>query len=407
MPNGLRTLVPLKLKASVSGLPRLVWVLGAISFLTSLGKMVATFLAVYLLAVLNFSENQIGITVAAYGAGIVTGTLIGGWASARLSAVAQMAASMVCLGAGFILLSAVASPLFFLAGIFACANFEGALRTPIMLLFLKHCAPIDRPRAHAVYYTAIGLGYAVGSVIGGLVSRIDFSLMFWASGGVYLAAAAAVLVWLPAHLAGGVAGMPGNAPATPEDANAPPKGRWPFIVLCGAAVLHHCVGNQRHAIYPLYLTSHYGLDTTQLGAIFAVNGLLIALMGLVTTNLLKHVDQRKVAGWGTLLLCLSLALLPVSTHIAVAFLLCVVMSVGDVLFAPSMVSLAYFLVLEKNKGKLLGVYFATVSACRSLGPLIGIWGFALIGATPTWLLCGVIGVVNMLVLRSVLRVRWP
>lgn len=380
--------------------------MGAISFLSSLGKMVATFLAVYLVAVLKLSDNQIGVIVAAYGAGIVTGTLLGGWASSRLPAITQMAACMACIGIGFVSLSAVTDPVFFFAGIFVCANFEGALRTPIILVLLKCCAPIDRPRAHAVYYTAIGLGYAVGAASGGLLSQVDFSLLFWASGCIHLATAAVVLVWLPARIADKVA-RPSEEASTPDHANAPPKGSWPFVVLCGAAMLHHCVSNQRYAIYPLYLTSHYGLDTAELGAIFAVNGFLIALMGIVMTNLVKHIDQRKVASIGTLLLCLSLALLPISTHIALAFLLCIVMSAGDVLFAPSMVSLAYFLVLEKNKGKLLGIYFAAVSACRSLGPLIGIWAFALVGETTTWLLCGVIGVLNMLVLRSVLRVRWP
>ena len=398
--------VPLKLKESFGGLPHLVWIMGAITLLNASGRMVATFLAIYLSAVLGLGEAQVGLIVGAYGGGVVTGSLIGGWFSSRAPATPLMAASLACLGVGLFILSGVDSALLFLVGIFVCANFEGVFRPLSTLLFMRPCLPIDRPRAHAVYYTANSLGFAVGAAVGGLLTRIDYLLLFWVNALMSIVAAGAVLLFVRERKARALPGKLVKEEPVGAQSNSM-SNAWPFAALCVAALLHYCVSNQRLATYPLYMTDHYGLDPAEIGAIFSVNGFIIALLGISVTAWVKHIDQRIVASIGSLLLCGSFALLPIDDRIEVAFLLCIMMSAGDILFSPASVSLAYALAPRKSEGKLLGIFFATASACRSLGPILGIWALTALGGTATWLLCGLFGVLTASILCGVLRKVGP
>lgn len=403
---GSLSLVPLKLKASFSGLPHLVWMLGAIVLLSTSGRMVSTFLAVYLLTFMELSEQHIGLIVGAYGCGTVTGSLLGGWISSRVPPVPLMTASLALMGFGFISLSGVTDPNVFLIGIFICANCEAVFRPPSTLFLMQACSPIDRPRSHAVFYTALGIGYAIGAAVGGILSQIDFSLLFWANGTTSIIAGAAVPWLLRAH-----AGNP-NTKSVEDAVSADrrevgPLSIWPFVALCAAVLFHYYVSYQRLATYPLYLTTHYNLNTAELGALFAVNGVLSAVMAIPINAFVRQIDQRKVASAGCLALCASFALLPFGSHIEMALVLCVIMSLGDALFPPSSISLAYFLAPSKSEGSLLGIFFAILYSSRVLSPVLGIWSLTVFGGTATWLFCGVLGVLTTVILCGLLRTRYP
>jgi predicted MFS family arabinose efflux permease len=273
-----------------------------------------------------------------------------------------------------------------------------------MLLAMRASAPVDRPRSHAVYYTALSLGYALGSAAGGLLSQVDFSLLFWANGSVNILAAAAAL-WLLRQSPPVAADDPVDEAAGGARTSVVAQGLSPFIALCVAALLHYCVSNQRLAAYPLYLASHYGLSAAEIGMIFSVNGLVVAATGISLNGLLKSFDRRKVASAGSLALCASFALLPLGNQFAVALLLCIVMSLGDILFSPSAVSLAYLLAPHSKEGRRLGIFFAIAYSSRSLGPAAGVWASAALGASTFWFLCAVIGVAGMTLLCGLVRSR--
>src|SRR3546814_15329717 len=103
-----------------------------------------------------------------------------------------------------------------------------------------------------------------------------------------------------------------------------------------------------------------------------VYGLIIAAMGITLSHSTRRLYQRWVAAFGGGLLCAGFALLPSSSHFVVAVLLCALMSLGDVLFAPAIASLAYVWAPPRAKSKRLGAYFATVSIARRFGPMIGL-----------------------------------
>lgn len=361
------------------------------------GRMVTTFLAVYLFTELGLSEHWIGLIVTAYGSGAVLGSLIGGWLTSRIPPTHVILASLTFVALAFFGLSVIADPVLFTLLLFLGALFDGAFRPPVMLLLMDAAAPEDRTRCYALYQTALNIGYAAGAAGGGLLAEIHFPLIFWVDGGSSLAAALLLICLM--------AGDP-----TRKADEAPGKDRsggrrslnGPLLLLCAVGFLNYCVINQRLSIYPLYLTTDYGLPPSEYGALMMINSLLIAAVGVSVTDRLKRFDQRQIAGAGTLLLCGSFALLPAGNSFEFAFFTCIVVTFGEVLFMPSVVALVYQWSRKESAGRSIGLFFAVHSACRALGPLAGVWSFSLLGTTATWLLCGALGVASALLLLGLL-----
>lgn len=385
-------------QASYRGLPRTAWIVATIVLVHNAGRMVTTFLAVYLFAELGLSEQWIGAIVTAYGGGAVLGSLIGGWLTARLVPKHIILISLSFLGSGFLVLSTVTDPRLFALLIFFTAIFDGMFRPPVMLVLMGSAAPAERTRCYALYQTSLNLGYATGAVIGGILAEIHFPLIFWVNGGASLVAAIILASVMK------IASPPKAKKATQTTtARAGPGFNWPLLVLCIVGFLNYSVINQRLSIYPLYLTTDYGLVPTEYGALMMFNSLLIAGIGVTSADWLKQFDQRKVAAVGSLLLCGSFALLPLGTTLVFAFFTCVVVTFGEVMFMPSIVALVYGCARNESAGQSIGLFFAIHSSCRALGPVAGVWSFTMLGSDSTWLLCGVMGVLSAVLLLALLE----
>lgn len=388
----------IRYQQSYSNLPRSAWVVAAIVLVHNSGRMVSTFLAVYLFTVLSLSENWIGVAVTAYGSGAVLGSLVGGWLTARLCAKYLILTSLFSVGLGYICLAATRDPHGFVLLLFTSAIFDGMLRPAIMLVLMGAAAPQDRTRCYALYQTSLNLGYAVGAVGGGILAELYFPLVFWVNGATSILAGIVLIFAMP----------PGGSPgvslvSTPGPTGKPTSRNWPLLLLCSAGFLYYCVANQRLSIYPLYLTTDYGLRPFALGTLLMFNGLLTVATSVLITDRLKGIDQRLVAGAGALCMCGSFAMLPAGESLAFAFFLCIILTLGEILFLPSIVTLVYGWSRSETAGRSMGLFFAVSTACRALGPVAGVWSFSVLGPGVTWLSCGAAGILAAILLIALPR----
>jgi len=360
--------------------------------------MVSTFLAVYLFTELALSEQWIGFIVTAYGSGAVLGALGGGLLCSHVHPVRLILAALVFLGFSFFCLSIVEDAIQFTVLIFIGAIFEGMFRPPVMLLLMDSVPADDRTRCYALFQTSLNLGYAIGAVLGGFLAEIHFSLIFWVDGGTSLFAALLLFCLMSGRASSVLDGGPR------DDPRGQGKGiNWPLAVLFLVALLNYCVVNQRLSIYPLYLSTDYGLYPSEFGALLMFNGLLIAAFGVLVTDWLKKVDQRFVASFGSLLLCGSFALLPLGNSLAFAVFTCVVMTIGEIFFMPSIVTLVYNWSRQGAGGRSMGFLFAVTSTCRAVGPIAGVWSFGALGSALTWAICGGLGLATAALLLGLLQ----
>src|SRR5690606_11245372 len=68
---------------SYRGLSRPAWMLALVMLVNRTGAMVLPFLGIYMTQALGFSVPEVGIVLACFGLGAVTGSVLGGWLTDR------------------------------------------------------------------------------------------------------------------------------------------------------------------------------------------------------------------------------------------------------------------------------------------------------------------------------------
>lgn len=373
---------------SYRGLPNVGWVVAGVVLLNTAGRMVSTFLALYLSISMQLSSTWIGLIVGAFGAGAIIGAIVGGRLCAKVSTHAIMIASLVGTSVGYIGLYFVNDPVAFMTVLFFGSCFEGAFRPAMNVVILETAKPSDRPRCYALYQVSLNLGYAIGAAAGGVISAIQFSLIFWVDGLTGFLAALCLLFW-------GRRNIP-SSPADPDEQPSRSGSPWrspAFLILTVVAILYYLVLQQRLATYPLYLVTHYGFDSRGVGILFAVNAIMIGFAAVFVADRLKAVDHRLTAAIGVLLLCGGFAVLPFGDTQFFVFLAMIVMTVGEMLFLPAFMGLVYACADGKRAGEFMGILLSISATCRVVGPMAGIWIAESFGNKSLWAACGALGII--------------
>lgn len=384
--------------AGFRGLPSAGWMIAAVVFLNTAGRMVTTFLALYLAGELHLTSIWIGVIVGSYGAGTIVGALAGG----RLCAVASprilMASSLVGAGIGYLALLGATTPPVFLGLLFATATLEGGFRPAMNVLLMQSVKAADRTRCYALQQVALNLGYALGTILGGLISLFEFSLIFWVNGLTVIAAALIVYVWQDRKITSPDAD--GSVELT--GAMSPWRDRR-FLLLALVAVFYYAVFHQRLSTYPLYLVSAYAFDGAQVGFILAAQSVLIVAASVFVTDRIKAIDGRIVGAIGVFLLCVSFAAQPLSPLKGYAVTLAMAMTIGEILAAPALMGLVYARASGRRAGEFLGIFLSVNNICRALAPMFGLWFAEALGYTALWAICGACGLIGAGLLLAPLR----
>jgi len=380
------------------GLPAPVWRLSIGLFVNRAGTMVLPFLSLYLVRELGFDAGAASTALAAFGLGSVAGSYAGGVIAGRVGTLQVQIWSLVLAGAGFLLVSQLRGFLALTAGMFLVSAIGDGYRPACITAIVEASTPELRPRAMGLMRLAANAGIAVGPAVGGLLAGIDYAWIFVGEAVTCWAAAA----WLSFSMRG----------ETPSAIERPAPGtgagslwRDPrFLALLALVLVLALVLYQVFATLPLYLTSVYGLNETQVGLIFALNAALIVVFEMV---LIKHLERRRpevVMGLGMFLMCAGFGLLPFGSGMAYAALTVAVWTVGEMLSLPFSNVLVAEYAGAGRAGTAIGMYSAVFSVALILAPVVGLGVLERFGGDVLWTACGLVGV-PLWILCAALRVR--
>ena len=132
-----------------TGLPRGAWILALAEFINRSGFMVLFFLNIYLTRRLNFTLNQAGRILSAYGLGAIAGGYLGGYLSDRIGArkiqISSLGISgLLLVATSFTTMYGPMLLLLFLYGLISTALFRPMTR-PWPVSHPTKCAPRDSP----------------------------------------------------------------------------------------------------------------------------------------------------------------------------------------------------------------------------------------------------------------------
>ncbi|MGZ9666367.1 MFS transporter [Pseudomonas sp. GNP014] len=359
----------------------MAWVLGALLFINRLSSMVKLFMALYLRQELGLAIETVGWLLSAYGAGLLVGSMLGGWLSdhvrtARLTATLFFVSVWVLILLGLVTQVPLLAALLLLSG-----AIDGAIRTLHQRLIMEYCKVAQRSRAQALSRVARNLGMAAAGVAGGVLAQTDFRWVFFGSAAMTLLA----LLWFVRTTWQRPVLINDEPSTSGTGGSGGPFRDKPFLWLLAATAVLGIAFDTVYSTLGNYLRDYYQLSTEAIGWQFGLNALLVIALQIP----LSHCGERWGTRWqmlaGSLLLAGGLGMLPFGSGLAFVCLSTLIWTLGEALFMPPLNVLVMQFAQSGKSGQYFGLFFMSWSASALLSPVLSAQLYGQFGGHSVWL----------------------
>ncbi|UJB32110.1 MFS transporter [Chromobacterium sp. Beijing] len=389
-----------RLLSPYRGLPATVYIQVLCSLINNIGGISKLFLPLYLRESYQLGYAQIGLTMAAYGAGALLGSLNGGSLSDRFDgrklATLFLSVSGLCL-----LLLALAIPLWLFAPVLLVSGFaDGAFRPVNLRLALEPCLPRQRAVAQGMLRVAFNLGVAGAGLLSGSLAAIGYGWVYAANAAATLSAA----LWLAwAYRRAGAAHA--EPPRAGEDAGGR-QGPWrdaPFLRMLLGMVLMTAVFDQIYVTLGLFLREHYQLGPQWVGYLFTLNGLMVVALQIAISRRILDWGLLASTQTGVLLTGFAFLWLTLGQGPLWAVLMMATLTLGELLVSPCYAMLVMHRSEGRLRGRYLGLYNAVWQGRTLFAPALGTWLYGAVGGIALWWLCAAAVCLSALIQQPALR----
>lgn len=346
-----------------TGLPKSIWWLSLVIFVNRCGTMVIPFLTVYL-TFKGFSLEEAGYVMAAFGAGAIVGSYIGGRLTDKIGFFYVQFFSLLLNGILFIVLGQMQTILQFVICIFILSSLGESFRPANAAAIAYYSTADNRIRSYSLNRLAINLGWSIGPAIGGLLASINYSWLFIVDGGTCIAASLLLYKVLP--------------PAKPVSKKVDIKenqvvsSAYKDGFFLKGMIMVFLIGVcffQLFSIVPVYYKTIVHLNEATIGLILAMNGILIVLVEMVLVYKLEN--KGRVLNYittGTLLIGFSFLILKFSISFIAVIVAMLLITFGEMFLFPFMNNLWIRRSTDHNRGQYAAVYNISFALGNVLAP---------------------------------------
>ena len=358
-------------------LERPVWIVAVARAVNTMGfSMVMPFMAMYIVEHEQGSGTEYGTIYLIAGLGAAISQAIAGELADRhgrrrvmLTALALRACNFVALGS-VVLLDSALLPLAILIVVNGVlrAQFEPAASATVT----EHCAPDHRVAAFGLQRIGVNLGWSMGPALGGYLASFSYGVLFFV-------AAAATLV--TAVLVARLRDKPRPRPATDADGQPQPwtlrglarglRGNRVFVAYLGLVFLGSIMTVQLFSTLSVYANLELGMSKALIGVLYTVNGLAVILLQVPAVSVIDRAGPKRALLFGPALYTVAYVGIGLSDSFGTLALAVIVLTAGEVVFAPALSDMAVHLGDPKRLGRAFGLFGLMQQLGVSVGPLVG------------------------------------
>ncbi|MBL7757825.1 MAG: MFS transporter [Chitinophagaceae bacterium] len=368
-----------------AGLSRSTWLLSLIMLINRSGTMVVPFMTIYLTSpAMGYSIGQAGIVFGLFGAGAFLGAWCGGKLTDKIGFYPVQLITLAGGGILFMVLGQMKSYSLICLFTFLVSFVNEAFRPANSTAIAYYSRPENRTRSYALNRLAINLGWAVGSALGGVLAHISYELLFWVDGITNIGAAILMLLLIKPV-------KPVVKEMQEEMGSAVPAHRdkvfmrFIFVTFLFASCFFQLFSN-----LSAYFRNELKLSEPFIGALMALNGILIALIEMALVYRLE--GRRRNLSYitvGVALCGLAFFTLNIpAPALIIAPLMIITVTFGEMLSMPFMNSYWIGRAHHSNRGQYAALYTMAWSAAQTLGPMLGAQLANTAGFMPLWWVLG-------------------
>jgi MFS family permease len=273
--------------------------------------------------------------------------------------------SLMLNGILFIILGQMQTLLQFMICIFVLSSLGESFRPANSAAVAAYSNETNRTRCYSLNRLAINMGWAIGPAIGGALASINYHFLFWADGLTCIIAS--ILLYV---LFSGTKTTTVTKSVNTEKTKSSSAYRDKIFLLAMFCIF--LVGMcffQMFNIIPVYFKQQLHLRENIIGAVLAMNGLIIALVEMVLVYKLEHRHSSVLyMTLGSFLIGLSFLFLNLSQAFVFVLSQMMMITLGEMLLFPFMNNFWVGRSTESNRGQYAAVYTMSFSAAIVLAP---------------------------------------
>lgn len=385
--------------SGLKNIPKNIWILSAATLINRAGTMVLPFIALYARQELDVSLGDAGLVLAFYGIGAFISAPFSGKLSDKIGALKLMTIALIATGLFLFLYSVITNFIWFLALTFVWAIISEAFRPASMSFISSEISSDRRKTAFALNRLAINLGMSIGPLVGGILSTINFHLLFYVDG-ITSVAAGVFLIFSPweKHETIEKETEISKQSIAHKKVSVFSDRRLLYFLL--ALIPVEIVFFQHIGAYPLFIVTGLGFSNAIFGYLIAVNTVLIIFIEVPLNDAMRNWEDWKSIGLGALLSGIGFGLMAFAQTIPPIVLLIVIWTFGEMIFFPSAGEYVAKIAPEKQRGEYMGYFQMSFSFSFMVGPWLGTQALELFGPFYLWMGCLAFGLIStMMMLR--------
>jgi len=374
-------------KKAYTGLSQNTWYLSLVMLINRSGTMVVPFMTMYCTLQLGFTILQAGFIMTLFGAGAITGALIGGRITDRIGFYPMQVASLFLGGIMFLVTGYIKTYPLLCISTFVLSLCNESFRPANSAAIAHYSKPENRTRSYSLNRLAVNLGWAVGGTLGGFFASINYHLLFWVDGLTNIFAAFLLLRLLPPVKSVAKQEL---QPTTPVKYGAY-KDR-PYLLFIFLTIFFASCFFQLFTLQPLFFKKDWHLTEQTIGLLMALNGIIIVVIEMIMVYSLEGTRPlMSFISAGVLLVGIGYSLTNIfPSYILSAFLLVTIITFGEILSMPFMNSFWVSRTNEGNRGQYAAIYTIAWSAAQIIAPSLGSAIIEQSGFASLWWIDGVV-----------------
>jgi MFS family permease len=375
-------------------LPRNMWTIFFTTLINRTGTMVLPFLTLYLTTKEGLSAGNAGLVIAFYGAGALVTAPLSGKLSDRFGALSLMKISLIGSGIVLFIYSLVNNFYLILLLTSLLAVISESFRPANLSIISQIVPPHQRRLAFALNRLAINLGMSIGPVIGGFLTLINFSLIFYIdaftsiSAGIFLIYAK----WEKEKVEENETGTEIDTIGEIIHSHVFKDKRFIYFLISILPI--PVVYFQHLGAFPLFLVHDLGLAASTYGLAFAINTVMIIFIEVPLNNFILNWNERKSLALGALLTAVGFGAMAFARDLTFIIVTIIIWTFGEMIFFPVGASHVSRLSPEKKRGEYMGYYQMMFSIAFLFGPWIGTVVFEYLGASILWISTFILGMIS-------------
>lgn len=386
-----------QLEAMYREYPRTFWTLMGVSFIDHLGgSLLFPFFALYITSKFEVGMTEVGILFALFSVSSFIGSALGGALSDRLGRRGMLIFSLISTSISTLMMGLVESLSVFyilalVVGIFT--DVGGPARQAMMADLLPEN---KRVSGFGIFRVMFNIAAAIGPAIGGFMATRSYLVLFVTD---------TVLSLITAYLV--YRFIPETKPAPKEDVVHESIGKTfqgyftvlkdrIFVLYIFASILAGLVYMNFNTTLGVFLRDYRGIPESGYGLLITINASMVVLLQFSVSRVIDRYKPMLMMALGTLLSGLGFALFAFVGDYTGAVAAMVVITIGEMVWAPVSNALVATFAPEDKRGRYMAAYGFSWGIPFAVGPLLA--GRFLDSGQGNWLwyTCGVLGILGTL-----------